>query len=234
LNNFHKIVKKNKVNNTLKIFLVFAIFLVQNVFCRVLEVKPNSKIFFTIQSAINFAVAGDTVLVYAGIYNESLTFPNSGIINKPIVVLAIPGDKVILDGSVVLNGWQKCASTNDISGNNNWNKIYFTDAPDSSNRISINLFQNKQRLFIAQTPEAGNPFYDENTRELFNTPTDLNSYTHSSIIDKNILTQTEDDFWNTSYLKIVSGNNKVFIKKIIEYSASEHKIVFESLNADVI
>jgi len=54
----------------------------------------------TIQHAAKVAVAGDTVLVRGGIYNESVAFPSSGnIANGYITFEGYPGETAVLDGA---------------------------------------------------------------------------------------------------------------------------------------
>jgi len=219
--------------NVIILFFVCTVFQNQIIFCKTLEVGEKNK-FKTIQSAINVADSGDTVLVYEGVYHESIVISKSGTAEKPIVILVHSDDNVILDGSIVLSSWQKCSSASEVGGNPNWNQIYHTKAPKSSNRSNINLFQGESRLFVAQMPEAINPFYDENTKEWIKTSQEKNDFTHSSITDKENLNQKEDNFWNGAYVKIVSGNNEVFIQNITGYSTSENRIFFEPLNADTI
>ncbi len=53
----------------------------------------------TIQAALNVAVAGDTVEVETGVYNEKLTFPASGSAGSPIVLRAKAGHTPVVDGT---------------------------------------------------------------------------------------------------------------------------------------
>jgi len=53
----------------------------------------------TIQKAANTMVAGDTVYVRAGTYNEQVTPKNSGSVGKPITYSAYPGETVYIDGT---------------------------------------------------------------------------------------------------------------------------------------
>lgn len=54
-----------------------------------------------ISSALSKTSPGDTVIVRAGDYAEKLTFLRSGTIDKPIVVMAYPGEIPMLDGSTL-------------------------------------------------------------------------------------------------------------------------------------
>jgi hypothetical protein len=53
----------------------------------------------SIQKAANVAVAGDTVYIKAGVYNEKVTVQNSGRPGIPITFMAYPGETPILDGT---------------------------------------------------------------------------------------------------------------------------------------
>jgi len=53
----------------------------------------------TIQHAANSVSAGATVYVEAGVYNESVTFPNSGTASNPITLANYPGQAPVLDGT---------------------------------------------------------------------------------------------------------------------------------------
>ena len=59
----------------------------------------------TISAAANAAKAGDTVIVAAGIYRESVTLTNSGSAGKPIVFRSEEPRKAVLCGSDVLTQW---------------------------------------------------------------------------------------------------------------------------------
>ncbi len=58
----------------------------------------------TIQAALNAAVAGDTVEVETGVYNERVTFPASGTPGSPIVLAAKAGHTPVLDGTGISVG----------------------------------------------------------------------------------------------------------------------------------
>ena len=52
----------------------------------------------TIQACANVALAGDTCLVYAGTYGETVSLPSSGSSGSPIVFAVNPGDCVTVSG----------------------------------------------------------------------------------------------------------------------------------------
>jgi hypothetical protein len=53
----------------------------------------------TIQNAANTATAGATVYVFGGVYNEIVSFPNSGTARSPITFQSYPGQAAIIDGT---------------------------------------------------------------------------------------------------------------------------------------
>ncbi len=58
----------------------------------------------SIQYAVNQAVAGDTVFVRGGLYNESVTFPRSGLASGGYITLInAPGEQPIIDGAGLIN-----------------------------------------------------------------------------------------------------------------------------------
>lgn len=71
--------------------------------------------FKTITAALNKAVAGDTILVRNGTYNEVLSFPRSGTSEKIITLKAFPGEKPVIDGShITVTGWQALVTFNAV------------------------------------------------------------------------------------------------------------------------
>lgn len=64
--------------------------------------------FRTIAAAARRAEAGDVITVHAGIYRERVTPPRGGTsARRRIVYRAAPGEKVVITGSEVLQGWEK-------------------------------------------------------------------------------------------------------------------------------
>jgi nitrous oxidase accessory protein NosD len=59
-----------------------------------------------VAAAITRATSGQTIILRAGIYHESVTFPAS----KQLTVQAYPGDPVWFDGSVPVRSWERSGS----------------------------------------------------------------------------------------------------------------------------
>jgi hypothetical protein len=73
------------------------------------DANPGSEAlpWLTIQHAADTVVAGDTVYIKAGTYNEAVTVQNSGAAGNPIVYSAYPGHSVTVDGNGISfpGGW---------------------------------------------------------------------------------------------------------------------------------
>lgn len=63
----------------------------------------------TIQRGVDLAKPGDTLLVAGGVYREAITLRQSGDAKAPISIRGREGEKVVLDGSQLIIGWQRCA-----------------------------------------------------------------------------------------------------------------------------
>jgi hypothetical protein len=79
--------------------------------------------FKTISKGVSAARPGDTVLVKAGIYRETVEVKTSGTREKRITVKAAPGERVVVSGAEEVNGWRKC-SREEVRGNPNWQNIF--------------------------------------------------------------------------------------------------------------
>ncbi|MEM7127154.1 MAG: right-handed parallel beta-helix repeat-containing protein [Chloroflexota bacterium] len=58
----------------------------------------------TIQKAVYLAQAGDTIYVRAGTYHEEVRVATSGTANRPLRLLAYPGETPVIDGEYTLPG----------------------------------------------------------------------------------------------------------------------------------
>jgi len=61
--------------------------------------------FATISKAAAVAQAGDTVVIHAGTYHETLTPAHSGTSSAPITFAAAAGETVLIDGADPVSGW---------------------------------------------------------------------------------------------------------------------------------
>jgi hypothetical protein len=101
----------------------------------------------TVQKAADTMVAGDTVLVRAGVYRESVTPANAGEADKPIHYKAAPGEKVVLTGADTVSGWKACTAT-DCPSVRDPSKVYYADL----DYLPPLVFENGARLERARMP----------------------------------------------------------------------------------
>jgi alpha-N-arabinofuranosidase len=68
----------------------------------------KSKPFKTISAAAHIAQPGDVITVHEGTYRERVNPPRGGTSDdQRIVYQAAPGEKVVIKGSEIVNGWEK-------------------------------------------------------------------------------------------------------------------------------
>jgi hypothetical protein len=104
----------------------------------------KKKPFKTINGAVKYAVAGDTITVHAGIYREWVNPLRGGESNeKRIVYRAATGEKVEIKGSEIVSGWKK-------QKNGIWKitlaNSFFADYNPYKDPIAGDWFNNKGRL----------------------------------------------------------------------------------------
>lgn len=99
-----------------------------------------------IQTAAGRAVAGDTIIVYAGTYRETITPANSGTAAAPITYLPHAGADVTISGADLVTGWMP-ADRN----------VFVADGVagfSSTNNQAIQVFADGQMLNEARWPNA--------------------------------------------------------------------------------
>ena len=97
----------------------------------------------TIQVAVNAAVAGDTVLVYPGTYNESVLIPDGkqGTATSPIVIKALYPARKPLNSGAWADTTDKRSVVNAGSGVAGFYNQGYTQTPVSN--IIINVLSHK-------------------------------------------------------------------------------------------
>ncbi len=78
-----------------------------------LDTNPGTEAapFLTIQKAADLAVAGDTVMVHAGVYREWVRPQNGGTADARITYTAAPGAHVVIKGSEPVSNWELVEGT---------------------------------------------------------------------------------------------------------------------------
>ena len=112
-------------------------------------------------SARSAALApGDMVLFKGGVmYRGSVEIPASGKEGSPITYKGDGwGDgKAVLDTSIVFGAkWTRCASADELRGNANFDKIYYTDAPKGYD-FRTGTYENGEFLYPCQDPTPVRP-----------------------------------------------------------------------------
>lgn len=93
----------------------------------------------TVTAALETARPGDTVLLHAGIYRESVRVPG-GEAGKPVTLKAVPGQRVVLSGAQAVTGWKA-----------HGNGVYTTVLDFRPERLMLG----QETLPIARTPGDG-------------------------------------------------------------------------------
>ena len=123
------------------------------------EARP----FKTIGRGVQSLQPGETLLIKAGTYRETVILNRSGTQAHPIRIQAYPGDegKVIINAAEPVTSWRKCAGPGDCAGNPYWEHIYVADVaalvqshPDSAFAVR-QVFQHGQLLKRSRYPDRG-------------------------------------------------------------------------------
>jgi parallel beta-helix repeat protein len=123
------------------------------------EARP----FKTIGRGVQSLQAGDTLLIKAGTYRETVILSRSGTQARPIKIRTFPGDegKVIINAAEPVTNWRKCANPADCAGNPYWEHIYVADVaalvqshPDSEFAVR-QVFQHGELLNRSRYPDTG-------------------------------------------------------------------------------
>ncbi|MGO8705783.1 MAG: hypothetical protein ACLQVA_18425, partial [Candidatus Brocadiia bacterium] len=139
---------------------------------------------------------GDAVLFKGGvIYRGSVEIPASG---KEGGLITYKGDgwgagKAVLDASIVFGAnWTRCASADELRGNANFDKIYYTDAPKGYD-FRTGTYENGEFLYPCQDPTPSDQFHYDRIDQLrvlpYKNPAVLQ--TESSVMDARNFTQTD-------------------------------------------
>ena len=117
----------------------------------------------TIGRGVQSLQPGDTLLIKAGTYRETVTMHRSGTQANPIRIRAYPGDegKVIINAAEPVTNWRKCTGPGDCAGNPYWENIYVADVaalvqshPDSAFAVR-QVFQHGELLKRSRYPDRG-------------------------------------------------------------------------------
>lgn len=106
----------------------------------------------TINKSATTMVAGDSVLIRGGIYEESINPANSGTVGAPITYANYSGEEVVVEGGEEITGWTQ------ESGNRYYAPVYFTPSPrfsssrDPAGNLGGLVLQDGAKMRYAMSP----------------------------------------------------------------------------------
>ena len=179
---------------------------------------------------------GDMVLFKGGVmYRGSVEIPASGKEGSPITY---KGDgwgagKAVLDTSISFGAkWTRCASADELRGNANFDKIYYTDAPKGYD-FRTGTYENGEFLYPCQDPTPSDPFHYDRIDQLRALPykNPAVSQTESSVMDARNFTQTDPAYYDGAYVIVWQVPNETVIHKITSYDPATHTLRHEKVGA---
>jgi len=172
----------------------------------------------TLQGAANRAAAGDTVIVYAGIYRETVTPANSGTATAPITYMPDPGASVTITGADPVMGWTLAGGNihvaNNVSG--------FT----STNNQAVQIFVDGRMLNEARWPNTSLDVSHPTKATIATVVSNIIvNGKHRAVITDPTLTQASG-YWTGATINFGNANNYAqFTGSIIDYVPG--KLTFE-------
>ncbi|MEI7732944.1 MAG: hypothetical protein WCO56_25455 [Verrucomicrobiota bacterium] len=188
------------------------------------QAKNISTPWQTINRAASNLVAGDTCLIRAGTYRETVTVRASGTSNAPLTFQAYSNEIVTLDGTDSLTGWA-------TSGSNIWTAPMGWTLGDGDQ-----VFINGAMKPAARWPNAGISFPWQNS--LINPSPDWSyldtvgytSNTNGWFTDASLPTHP-DGYWNGASVHILSGHGWIMNHPTVTgYTNASKKIVTNDPN----
>lgn len=90
------------------------------------DTNPGTKEqpFKTISAGVAGLKAGDTLLIVAGVYRETIRITTSGTAEKPILIAAEQKGAVTIRGSALVKGWRRSEENKKIFIHEGWDKYF--------------------------------------------------------------------------------------------------------------
>ncbi|NLF32713.1 MAG: right-handed parallel beta-helix repeat-containing protein [Planctomycetes bacterium] len=184
---------------------------------------------------------GDTVIFKGGVhYRGTIEVRVNTVASNPIVfdgnTAGTFGEgRAIIDGSEPVTGWTRCQSAAEADGNPHWANIWWAAIPPpNSDTFLVNLCEGDRPLSFAQDPNPSDPFYQDDIgtyRALRDPlPHDVGGYTEYA--DATYFTQPDGWWGDDAWIAVYARTNRVYRRRVRDYVAAEHKIVFDLLNAE--
>ncbi|TCO91350.1 concanavalin A-like lectin/glucanase superfamily protein [Chthoniobacter flavus] len=178
----------------------------------------------TIQKAASSMAAGDTCLIRAGTYRETVTMPISGTAAAPITFKAYTGEVATISGTNAMSGWT-LESTN----------VYYTSMPTTLGNGN-QVFQSGAMKPEARWPNVGSGFPWQNSAIK---PSPDWSYVVTSGYTNNAngwftdtsLPARANGYWNGATVHIMSGHGWIMASpKVTSYTDSSKTMVTNDPN----
>ncbi|MFW6146319.1 MAG: PKD domain-containing protein [Planctomycetota bacterium] len=184
---------------------------------------------------------GDTVIFKGGVhYRGTIEVRANSVASTPIVFDGnTAGDfgegRAIIDGSEPVTGWTRCQTAAEANGNPHYANIYWAYVPPpNSDTFLVNLCEGDRLLALAQDPNPSDPFYQDRIDTYVPIrdpiPHDVGDYTEYA--DETYFTQPDGGWGDDAWVAIYARVNRVYRRRVVDYVADEHKIVFEQLGQD--
>lgn len=188
------------------------------------------------ENALNTKLkAGDIVQFKSGVrYRGSIKVNESGTKEQPIQYRGEGwgAGKAILDGSVLIDGWQTCESDKLLENHPHKDHLFKTKVKISSPFL-LNLHElssnhdEDQFLWISQQPNPKDPFFFNKRDSFF--PVKHSDLSTESIRSNDIFKQEDSNHWNGSSILIWTNPNATIRREIKSFHPSENKITFEPM-----
>ena len=211
----------------MRLVFIFLVICMQFVSAKVLTVDQTNGPYKSIWAANRDAAPGDTVLVRGGIYGESVGIMYSGTPGNYITYKAYPGETPVLDGSMVITDWVKCASAAEAGGNLNWSNIYIGSPGRPIDPLKVNLYEGEEMLNITTDPAAPDPFFDNSTGHFKLIPT--GGLTATTLRDASYFTNPDPNYYVGATIVILTANNRTYNREITAYAPSTGTVTFAAV-----
>jgi parallel beta-helix repeat protein len=104
----------------------------------------------TVGRAVALVQPGDTILIKAGTYGESIEVTTSGTTKDRITIKAAPGQRVVLSGAERITGWHRC-TRDEARGHPKFENLYVAEI----DRRPAEVCQGNRRLQVSRWPNQG-------------------------------------------------------------------------------
>jgi hypothetical protein len=178
---------------------------------------------------------GDIFLFRGGVvYHGSIVAGTSGSSNQCITYKGDvwpTGNVAVIEGTMAPSlNWRACTAEM-CHGNPNWTNIVYADLGISLSPFT-QFFDNGQRMYLAQTPNMSDPFWDDHYSEYF--PVSVVNLSTESIRDQNVFTQSTTNYWDGAYVQVWRRPNVIGTLKVTRFVPATNTIYFTPMSADSI